>query len=388
MAEYEADFGADEDFAVQDREDQDRTGMVPGRLYLAMPDMRALQELLSLWERWQRGEPMVRGFAPFANLFAHLRALRPWGPEDRIPEETVAYWREETERHPGQPVRTEVELWFRDSEAQRNTASRNLAAVVVTAGGRVVHEAVIPDIAYHGALVDMPAGEVRNLMEQRYVNLARADDIMFMRPQSALAGPIEVQPAADASLGNGVGAATGDSVAALLDGVPVQQHALLANRLVLDDPDNLQSRTIVSRRVHGTAMASLIVHGDRNEGGPALPRPLYVRPLLIADGNGQESTDSDRLVIDTVYRSVLRMKGSEGEEAAAPRVFLVNISVGDRRRPFAQRMSPLARLLDFLSNRYNILFLVSGGNVPLPLEVPDFNDWARLRLPMSENGRW
>jgi hypothetical protein len=39
-------------------------------------------------------------------------------------------------------------------------------------------------------------------------------------------------------------------------------------------------------------------------------------------------------------------------------------------------VSPLARLLDFLSERYNLLFLVSGGNVPSPLTIPGFNDWT------------
>jgi len=29
---------------------------------------------------------------------------------------------------------------------------------------------------------------------------------------------------------------------------------------LLDDPDDLQSRALVSRRIHGTAMASLILH--------------------------------------------------------------------------------------------------------------------------------
>jgi hypothetical protein len=39
-------------------------------------------------------------------------------------------------------------------------------------------------------------------------------------------------------------------------------------------------------------------------------------------------------------------------------------------------MSPLARLLDFLSYRYNILFLVSGGNVRDHLSIPDFANWT------------
>jgi hypothetical protein len=123
-------------------------------------------------------------------------------------------------------------------------------------------------------------------------------------------------------------------------------------------------------------MASLILHGDRNDGGDPLLRPLYVRPVMIADDQGQERTEMERLVIDTIHRAVLRMKGSEGEEAAAPAVFLVNLSIGDARRPFTGLVTPLARLLDFLSDRYGLLFLVSAGNVSAPLEIPAYDNWT------------
>jgi hypothetical protein len=129
MAEYDGDFAADQDFAVRDerkdRKGQDRTDKaVPAHFYLAMPDVQALRELLSLWERWQRGEPLGTGFAPFEHLFQQLRGLRPWGPQDRIPDETVAFWREESTRNPDQSVRTEVELWYRDNAASRTQRSR------------------------------------------------------------------------------------------------------------------------------------------------------------------------------------------------------------------------------------------------------------------------
>ncbi|MGB7848303.1 MAG: S8 family peptidase, partial [Candidatus Acidiferrum sp.] len=309
-------------------------------------------------------------------LFGQLRALRPWGPRDRIPDETVAFWREQSERNPNQPVRTEVELWYRNTEARRREAAQTLQTLVTEAGGRVVHEAVIPDIAYHGMLIDIPAGDVQNLIAQRTVRLASADDVMFLLPQSLMQGPIEIETTTDESLETGVAPPPGRPVAALLDGVPVQAHRLLASRLSLDDPDNLQARAIVARRVHGTAMASLILHGDRNEIGEPLPRPLYVRPLMVTSDNGYEHSDADRLLIDTIYRAILRIKGSAGEEAAAPAVFLVNLSMGDTLRPFTGLMSPLARLLDFLSDRYNILFLVSGGNVRDHLSIPDFDNWT------------
>jgi len=380
MAEYEGDFEADADFAVQDsrrgREGQDRADKaVPARFYLAMPDVQALRELLSLWERWRRGEALGTGFTPFTHLFAQLRTLRPWGPEDRIPAETLDFWREETSRHPDQSVRTEVELWYHQDDHRRAAASRHLSDLIGTVGGQMVHEAVIPAISYHGALIDIPATEVRNLIDHRAVNLAVADDIMFLRPQSVLLAPLEVEPGADGMAAHRTQVA-GAPVAALLDGMPLQAHALLADRLVLDDPDNLQARALVSRRVHGTAMASLILHGDRNQEEPPLARPVYVRPVMVASENGQEHTELNRLLIDTLYRAVARIKGTEAQPGVAPSVFLVNISMGDPRRPFTRMMSPLARLLDFLSVRHNLLFLVSSGNVTAPLEIPDYATWT------------
>ncbi len=391
MAEYESDFPADENFAVQDarrgREGQDRTDKsISGRFYLAMPNTRALEELVSLWERWQAGQPLGRGYASFAHLFRQLRALRPWGPQDRIPDDTVSYWREEAARNPNQPVRTEVELWFRNSEERRRAASRTLGEITTSAGGRVVHEAIIPEIAYHGTLIDIPAAEVQRLIEHEAVRLALADDVMFLRPQSTLRGPLEIEPSADAAAADGlVRYPAGETpIAALLDGVPVQAHSLLDGRIILDDPDDLQSRATVQRRVHGTAMASLILHGDQNNGNTSIRRPLYVRPLMITHENGYEHTDRDKLVIDTVYRAVTRIKGTEGQEATAPTVFLVNMSMGDARRPFTRMVSPLARLVDFLSDRYNILFLVSGGNVHHDLSIADFQDWGEFERATPE----
>lgn len=382
MAEYDTEQPPDDLFAEKDtrkgKEGQIRMDKdVVGRFYLAMPDVAALNQLVSLWERWQRGEPLDRGYAPFNHVFAQLRALRPWGAQDRIPDETIAYWREEMARSPNRPVRTEVELWFFKNENRRQRASQSLASLVTAAGGAVVHQAVIPEIAYHGALIDIPASELPALIERREVNIALADDVMFLRPQSLLLSPLETETVEDGTLGARQGEPSqNEPIAALLDGVPLQGHTLLANRLMLDDPDDLQAQAVVSRRVHGTAMASLILHGDLNAQEPPLDRPLYVRPLMLAPADGNERTDGARLLVDTIYRAVLRIKGGAGEEPAAPTVFLVNLSMGDVRRPFTGLMSPLARLLDFLSERYDILFLVSGGNIATPLMITGFNNWS------------
>ena len=162
LGDEETEFEPDEDFFELDtrkgRKGEPRTDRpLGGRFYLAMPDVEALRQLLSLWDRWQRGEELPRGFTPWRDVFASLREIRPWGPADRLSDETIARWREELEDDPGEMRRIEVELWFRDSAASRDAAFRRVADVVAEAGGAIIDHAVIEEIGYEGALIDLPA---------------------------------------------------------------------------------------------------------------------------------------------------------------------------------------------------------------------------------------
>lgn len=56
-------------------------------LYLLIPDATALKQMLSLWRMWVAQEDLPRGFAPWKSVFAHLRDLRVWGPQDRVTAE-------------------------------------------------------------------------------------------------------------------------------------------------------------------------------------------------------------------------------------------------------------------------------------------------------------
>ena len=287
------------------------------------------------------------------------------------------FGRKRSQRHPDRPVRTEVELWYYPNAAKRADAAAKFRAIVTEIGGAVVDEAAISEIAYHGMLIDVPGAEIQKLAGRQHVKLAIADEVMFLRPQSLLVSPAETEPFDDSTRDMPALPTNGEApIAALFDGVPIVLHSLLRDRLSLDDPEDIARTAIVTRRVHGTAMASLIIHGDLNAGGPTLGRPVYVRPLLLAPASGHEQSDENRLLVDTVHRAVLRMRGSAGEEAVAPTVFIVNFSIGDPRRPFTQAVSPLARLLDYLADKYAILFLVSAGNATDPFSIPGFNDWS------------
>ena len=381
LAEEETAFDPDEDFfefdSRRDREGRRRMDRpIGGRLYLAMPDVAALRQLLSLWDRWQHESNLPRGHTAWRDIFEYLRELRPWGIADRITDEAIEFWREDLEADPTGLLRIEVEFWFYENAQRRATAYRRVARAVADAGGTIVHHAVIEDIRHEAALIDLPASQIERLVAREQIHLALCDEVMFLRPSLGTPEPDDETEVGAALAGEPTD--TRPPVAALLDAMPVQNHQLLRDRLDMDDPDDLEAMSVVSERYHGTAMASLILHGDRNRAEPPLSRRLHMRPVLYAPGNGHDEVPSrDRLLVDVIYRAIRRMKeGEDGSDASAPGVFLVSLSLGDSRRPFSGPVSPLAKLLDYLSEHYAMLFLVSAGNVKLPLPVSDFQSWT------------
>jgi hypothetical protein len=160
----------------------------------------------------------------------------------------------------------------------------------------------------------------------------------------------------------------------------LERHQLLEERLLVDDPDGWAVEIPARDRNHGTAMASLVIHGDLGGGESPLESPVYVRPILkpaavAPDGPREERIPEHELPVDLVHRAVRRLfEDADGEPPAAPSVCVLNFSVGDPWRPFARALSPLARLLDWLAWRYKLLILVSAGNPggdrPLVLDCP------------------
>lgn len=383
LLEDDADLEPNDDFyTLQTKQGEQVRSDKPvgGRLYMAMPDMRALREVLSLWDRYRQGQDMPFGFAPWRTLFDMLSDMRAWGPQDRVLPETITYWKERIADRPDDPVRFEVEMWFHERAERRARAIASIEGQLADLGGRVVTSAVIEPVRYHGILVDLPPQHVQELIDHPDVTLARLDDIMYLRPQSvaAIAEPEDVGQASEAG---GSPAPAGDPIAALLDGVPLSNHQRLSGRLILDDPDDFGARTPAAKRSHGTSMASLIVHGDLQAGEEPLGRPLYVRPVMLFDAaSNAETPPPDRLPLDVVYLAVRRLLEGEGAEpASAPSVVVINLPLGDLNRPFSGRISPWARLMDWLSFRYRVLFLVSAGNVRSWLPIREFAttaDWA------------
>lgn len=332
--------------------------------YLMVPDTHALRELESLWRRWQRGQ-LVVGETPWRDVFSLLRDLRPWGPQDRVqPTESSILEEEVLDCAPDDLIRLEIELVYRAAEEIVVGRVEEVDHAIQAQGGRVISKCRVNDIAYDAILADLPAAAVRRIIERTPESIAGLDAVMHIRPQ-AIASGIEVEEIEEGAAEALVGA-LGEPILPLIDGVPIAAHRLLADHLVLDDRFDLEPLTPVADRIHGTAMASLIVHGDRNRGEPALPRRIHVVPVL----GPRDAFAPDRLVVDMIYTAVVAMR--EGTEASAPGVLIINVSLGNPRRPFHGQLSAWARLLDRLAYRFGILFIVSAGNCLDPFAIEAF----------------
>lgn len=370
MAELETDeIAPDEDFYDEQNADKE----LSGRLYLVMTNQRALDEMLSLWQRYQADQNMIfeRGLTKFRDVFLCLKDIRRWGVQDRIEETGVLdAWREDLELDGGRAIRFEIELWFRGTDNKRQEAQGQVQALIGGLGGLLIGNCIIPDIAYHALLAEIPANAAQQIIDHPEVDLIKCDSVMFFRPVGQMATgktPVEGE-LSDHAIGEAALPA-GDPVVAILDGLPLANHGLLQDRLVIDDPDDYASAYTVADRMHGTAMASLVCRGDLSDDAPPLARPVYVRPIMKPipwiDSPRPEQIPDDVLVVDHIHRAVRRMFEGEGTaEPAAPTVRIINFSIGDPCRQFTQVLSPLARLLDWLSIKYGVVFVISAGNHP------------------------
>jgi hypothetical protein len=369
----------DDDFYLTKEEDR-TDDKVQHSLYLVMSNARAVEQLIQLFRQWEANPSITfdRGLGKFKSAFAQLRGIRRWDVADRIRDTgLIDSWREHLEfvGNLASSVLIEIELWYRQDPETRIAAETHLADLIHAAGGVVKDRSQISAIGYHALLAELPIQQVEAVFQEgvESIQLLNTDEIMFVSPYVPMmvTAPLEEpQPIEYRPERNRI---TGLPRIALLDGLPLVNHDLLAGRLTVDDPDSLGSDYPVLSRNHGTSMASLIIHGDLSDPGPPLERPLYVRPIMQPHTVRPECERvvRDRLLTDLIHCAVKRMiEGENGRDPVAPSVRIVNLSIGCEARAFVRHMSSLGRLLDWLSLNYNLLFIVSAGNHRTAISIP------------------
>jgi hypothetical protein len=379
LSEYvDEDMEPDEDFHMVKAGARADDLLVSHSLNVVASNAAAAGELVRLFQDWRKDKMTTfpLGLAPFKNLFGQLVDLRRWGVQDRIRESgLLESWAEDLAvvSQSGGPVDVEIELWYWGDTHKRQQAEQGLTAMLTELGASVVARCDIPEIKYHAVLASMPRHVIATALENgaETISFLVAEQVMFASPH---------RPMALDDLGGDSFSEEGTTVPkpseelpriALLDGLPLVNHELLTDRLIVDDPDGYGDDYPLALRRHGTAMASLIVRGDLGTGEEPLSRPLYVRPVLrpaASDGlahDRRETIQQSVLLPDLLHRAIRRIVEGEGDHpAAASSVRIINVSIGVPARAFVRRVSPVGRLLDWLAVEYNLLIIVSAGNYP------------------------
>ncbi|MGP6213953.1 S8 family peptidase [Pseudomonas paraeruginosa] len=385
MGEWDIDgIPPDEDFFERNTKGERTNKAVKGRMFLSLGNEAGMRELLSLWEKWRDNKTLPSGKTKWRDVFNQTVQIRRWGIEEALRETGMLdRWQDLLNPiNPAQAIHFQIELFYRRSEDKRRQNERDVAALLEAAGGRTLGGFIdMPEIAFHAVKAELPAERIQQLLNDLEseshdtdIQLFKFHGVMYFRPTGQSLAVTEDGEGVDTEIAEGV--VDLPPIAAILDGVPNVQHQALKGRLLLDDPDNLSAQYQPGERKHGTAMASLVVHGEMADGqAEPLSRLVYVLPIMQPDPlsdprNRIEHVPDEVFFEDRIARAVRRMFEGEGAvPAQAPSVCVINLSIGDPARPFIHTPSPWARLLDWLSWKYRVLFCVSAGNYSDTIDI-------------------
>jgi hypothetical protein len=362
LSEAESRVDPDEEFALAS--ERARSPLVSSCLHAVCVNQNSLDELLRLWRTWQRDRELPRGRAPLRDFFLHLKDIRPWGPQDRL--KLIDWDAHFAGIDPDWLVSIDIELWFRGSPDTRIAAQADVSALLHRDGGAVATSAIIEAVGYHGLKATIPNRVLEQLARGQFeaVQTIKSANVMYLRVTGQVALPASEDTAEDVHTDEA--APSGAPVLCLFDGVPASNHHLLAGRVTILDPDDLESSYTVDERRHGTAMASAVVWGDRGNSERPAPRQVLVRPILCPCDETMERVEElpVRALAPDLMRRAFRdlFEPGDGAPPSAPEIAIINLSVGDPATAFDTILSSWARTIDWLSYFYGVLVVVSAGN--------------------------
>ena len=355
------------DFYYEDGEGKKDT-KITNKLYCVSSNKQSLEKLLRFWKSCSESESskVERGFAKIRDMLLHVKNIRKWDIQDRIEGTGLSEYLSNINDNDEQKI-IEIELFYRIDIDKRKEVVENIKEQLKVVNGNILQECIIDDIRYHCILASLPIQSVSSIIN-RYNEYAlfHIDGIMYIRPTSQFYSDItfiddeENNNLVDNDINSEQRVISEESVIALFDGLPMDRHFVLDNKLNIDDPDDYAKDYEVEYRRHGTSMASYILYGDLNRNDSYLNSKLYVRPILkpyVFSGDNREQVPEGIILVDLVHKAVKRIF----DEVKYP-IKVINFSIGDPNRPFLYSISPLGKLLDYLSYKYNVLFVISAGN--------------------------
>lgn len=286
--------------------------------------------------------------------------IREWSENDRIEnEEQLQDWVLQTEglNLDHEDFFIEIELWFHRDPHRREEAENRIKEILELDGGKLLDIFVCEEINYHGLKASVKKELILKLKEKSNftgMQLLKADSVMFINP-SPQAMLRKQSPDSDLESSKTHKPKYEKSYAAILDGMPLQNHNDIKNFIDVLDLFDFEAKYPADKRFHGTAVSSIVINGTYKNDERINSKILHC-PIMLSSGD-REIIPNDKLFIKLVYDAV-EMLFKEKES-----VRVINFSLGDLYRPYlARRISPLAKMIDFLSYKHKVLFLISAGN--------------------------
>ncbi len=375
---------ADADFYKKTTKGEHSGKPLKGMAFLSVSNGKGYKELLRLWETHKSGN-LPRGEKKWRDVFTQVRNIRPWGIQEVLDETGMLdHWKWDSERA------FQIELFYRQDASKRKEAEEVVRKKLEDADGKTLDDFLdMEEIRFHAVKAQLPGARIADLIEklgsddsESSIPLFNFSAVMYVRPTGQSMVSTEGEEGVEGEFSKIPSDPELPPVVAILDGVPNLQHEALRGRLRLEDPFDLEKGYQPGQKRHGTAIASLVVHGE-NPGGQSTPlvRQVYCFPVMQADAKDSqnECLPDEVFYEDRTERAVRLMFESQGDEPVAPDIKVINFSLGDPSRPFIRTPSSWARLLDHLSWKYRVLFCVSAGNFGGSIELEITSDeFARL----------
>lgn len=391
----------------------------PRHRVLAMPALDSLRSLSECWRQW-RNYIRENGLDSdeISNLLEKAH-VRPWSPDDRVPDVHSLRDAPNIQASAAGRVRLEAELWFRQDERERDLAFQQLAVALHHVGGEVADRTTLHEIRYDCADIDIPYHVFEALCNRTGSVLERCDSVRYLRPQRVLhftsldgtpdttsvqsstsTDGLMLQPTTmhsnnDPAPSNSraIELQSQDSepvlpIATLMDGDTDDNHPALVNRTTRAGTNMNADGHPPNARQHGTAMASLLLHGDLDARQAPVSKPIVVCPVSAA---AAQKRDNPEVLEDSLAKfvrtNVKQMNKYNDPSSSSPisGTFLVNLSMGGRRFDpnVVGDSRSLTTQIDHSSYEHNVLFIVSAGNCKLELGV---SNRGGLLLTNRSNG--
>ena len=336
------------------------------QVVVAFADDPELAEFHRRVDAYAAGVPDGRKSEPYASFFDAIDALRPFGPDDRL----TAELKEAISQPLAEELRLDIECWHPGDNSLAAEWLGEVRAGVEAGGGSVADT-----LAQHavGLLLMRAYMPVDRVMELVQIDVIARMDVL---PSPALPIPVLHSLSAE-DLPQVLAPAPDSPIVGIIDSGVASGHRLVGPAVFASDAIGTGLSEDQDENGHGTMVASLLLHGDVQR---VIARGVPTRPLCrivsarVLDANNQFPVDDlwERDLAEAV------------EWCASHGAKIINLSIGDKRSPFAPpRQMSAAAILDDLARRLGVVTVVPTGNSRPADYLPSIDEVAVQTYPES-----